>query len=208
MGKIKVRSETTESNTSARPRPVSRASTTSAHTISEPSRTHSRNVSESTGPVHGYPASQYVVGGDGRRVHLGEQQDGLHAANTIDPSLQDAVAAGAVEYSDFFRQAQPNSHQAIFQEKEDSPFARANTEQPQDGFVAVDPQKKKGSSTSIANDQELRRLFHENKHRSLRDIADSVLAEERGPRSEKTKQIFAMIWYASGIYMQTNSLLT
>ena len=54
--------------------------------------------------------------------------------------------------------------------------------------------KKKGSASSIANDQELKRLYQENKTRTLRDVASSVLQEERGPRAEKTKQIFGMIW--------------
>ena len=58
----------------------------------------------------------------------------------------------------------------------------------------VDIRKKKGSASSIANDQELRRLFKENHQRTLKDIAGSVLQNERGPKSEKTKQIFAMNW--------------
>ena len=55
--------------------------------------------------------------------------------------------------------------------------------------------KPKSSNTGQANDQELRRLFQENRHRDLKEVASSVLANERGPKAEKTKQIFAMIWY-------------
>lgn len=57
-----------------------------------------------------------------------------------------------------------------------------------------DGKKKKGSASSIANDIELRRLFRDNQGRSLKDVAAQVLANERGPKSEKTKQIFAMLW--------------
>ena len=64
----------------------------------------------------------------------------------------------------------------------------------QDESGTGDNKKKKGSASSMANDQELRRLYRENKGRSLKEVASQVLANERGPRSEKTKQIFAMLW--------------
>ena len=64
----------------------------------------------------------------------------------------------------------------------------------QDDPTAGEGKKKKGSASSIANDLELRRLFRENQGRSMKDVAAQVLANERGPKSEKTKQIFAMLW--------------
>ena len=69
-----------------------------------------------------------------------------------------------------------------------------NDEQTQDDTGAGETRKKKGSASSIANDNELRKLFAANKDRDLNDVAASVLANERGPKSEKTKQIFAMNW--------------
>ncbi len=69
-----------------------------------------------------------------------------------------------------------------------------NDEQTQDDTGPGETKKKKGSASSIANDQELRKLFRENGHRDLKDVASEVLVHERGPRSEKTKQIFAMNW--------------
>lgn len=69
-----------------------------------------------------------------------------------------------------------------------------NDEQTQDDAGAGEARKKKGSASSIANDNELRKLFAANKDRDLNDVAVSVLANERGPKSEKTKQIFAMNW--------------
>lgn len=67
-------------------------------------------------------------------------------------------------------------------------------EQTQNDAGAGETRKKKGSASSISNDNELRKLFAANKDRDLNDVAASVLANERGPRSEKTKQIFAMNW--------------
>ena len=69
-----------------------------------------------------------------------------------------------------------------------------NDEQTQDDAGVGETRKKKGSASSIANDNELRKLFAANKDRDLNDVAASVLANERGPKSEKTKQIFAMNW--------------
>lgn len=68
-----------------------------------------------------------------------------------------------------------------------------------DDTGTTDGKKKKGSASSIANDLELRKLFRENVGRSLKEVAAQVLSNERGPRSEKNKQIFAMLWYNNPI---------
>lgn len=83
-------------------------------------------------------------------------------------------------------------HPQSFDGKDGSFPITFNDEQTQDDGSG--DRKKKGSASSLANDLELRRLFKENHHRSLKEVASSVLANERGPRSEKTKQIFAMNW--------------
>ncbi|KAI4215016.1 MAG: hypothetical protein LQ351_002330 [Letrouitia transgressa] len=79
--------------------------------------------------------------------------------------------------------------------KENNGFDVGTDDGTKDDTGTGDGKKKKGSASSIANDMELRRLFRENVGRSLKDVAVQVLANERGPRSEKTKQIFAMLWY-------------
>ncbi|KZF22579.1 hypothetical protein L228DRAFT_128965 [Xylona heveae TC161] len=65
---------------------------------------------------------------------------------------------------------------------------------------------KKGSSSSIANDNELRRLHRENKGRSIKEVACEVLANERGPKAEKTKQVFAMLWLDNVCKRSTGSV--
>ena len=60
--------------------------------------------------------------------------------------------------------------------------------------AAPDGRRKKGSASSAANDVELRRLFRENKQKSLPEVAAQVMKDDKGPKSEKTKQIFGMIW--------------
>ena len=61
--------------------------------------------------------------------------------------------------------------------------------------VADGSRRKKGSASSQANDNELRRLFRENQGRELHDVALQIVKDEKGPRSEKAKQIFGMLWY-------------
>lgn len=63
-----------------------------------------------------------------------------------------------------------------------------------DGNGEGDAPKKKGSGASQANDQELRRLFRENENRNLQEVANEVKREEKGPKAEKSKQVFGMLW--------------
>ncbi|KAI9799690.1 MAG: hypothetical protein M1825_004425 [Sarcosagium campestre] len=64
---------------------------------------------------------------------------------------------------------------------------------------------RKGSSTAT-NDLELKRLFRENQHRSLQEIAGQLGAADRGPQSEKTRQIFAMLWLSTTCKKSTGSI--
>ncbi|KAF2841634.1 hypothetical protein M501DRAFT_579670 [Patellaria atrata CBS 101060] len=72
--------------------------------------------------------------------------------------------------------------------------AIANAAMAHPSGAETDDKKKRGSGTSAANDKELRELLHTNQRRSLQDVATEVIAAERSTRSEKTKQLFAMLW--------------
>lgn len=56
--------------------------------------------------------------------------------------------------------------------------------------------KKKRASTSGAatNDKELRQLLNQNEGRDLKDVAAEVIQNDRTSKSEKSKQLFAMLW--------------
>ncbi|WEW56623.1 hypothetical protein PRK78_002071 [Emydomyces testavorans] len=57
------------------------------------------------------------------------------------------------------------------------------------------PRKKRGTSSSIANDNELRRLLRQYDGYTLGQMATEVQKHEgAGGKSEKVKQVFAMIW--------------
>lgn len=50
------------------------------------------------------------------------------------------------------------------------------------------------SRSNTNNDQEMRELFTRNSHRSLQDVATELHGNERGPSSERSRQLFAMLW--------------
>lgn len=56
------------------------------------------------------------------------------------------------------------------------------------------PVSKSSSRTSANNELEMRQLFNANKHRKLQEVASELHGNERGPNSERTRQVFAMLW--------------
>jgi len=58
--------------------------------------------------------------------------------------------------------------------------------------VVVAPTKSKRGSAN--NEIEMRSLFHQNKSRTLHEVAAELHGDERGAQSERARQIFAMIW--------------
>jgi hypothetical protein len=56
--------------------------------------------------------------------------------------------------------------------------------------------RRKGTASTLANDQELRRLLHQHEGKSLKEVAQEVQKTEghSGGKAEKAKQVFAMIW--------------
>jgi hypothetical protein len=55
--------------------------------------------------------------------------------------------------------------------------------------------RKSRGSTGQTNERELKEMLSKNDERSLDDVADEVIANERTSSSEKSKQLFAMLWY-------------
>lgn len=198
---MRRRSNTSGSPTSNRTRPVSRASTTSVNTTDERIAQTPRNAPEDSNValppapidrVEQYTAEEMIS-------RSRQQLTNPHQVFAVDSLLQQNSQRAADANAD----PGPNgildgrfeslSRLQSFQDRESQSFVSVN-DGSQDEAPPLEAKKKKGSASSIANDQELKRLYQENKTRTLRDVADSVLQEERGPRSEKTKQIFAMIW--------------
>lgn len=72
---------------------------------------------------------------------------------------------------------------------------RSSEEQDEAGLVAgTNGAPKKAVKSSAANELEMRQLFNNNKHRTLPEVATELHGNERGPQSERTRQVFAMLW--------------
>ncbi|KAL1840731.1 hypothetical protein VTJ49DRAFT_171 [Mycothermus thermophilus] len=56
------------------------------------------------------------------------------------------------------------------------------------------PGPTKTSRSNANNEMEMRQLFNQNKHRTLEEVAQELLGNDRGPNSERARQIFAMLW--------------
>lgn len=125
----------------------------------------------------------------------------------IDPALGAAVNH-SIAYSQDMSDYRPDTSRrslpaedfgrSFVTDQEDSPMLEGRSDEQDD----VDSQvgtttgpKKKASKSSAANELEMRQLFQTNKHRSLPDVATELHGNERGPQSERTRQVFAMLWY-------------
>ncbi|KAK4105053.1 hypothetical protein N658DRAFT_493161 [Parathielavia hyrcaniae] len=62
-----------------------------------------------------------------------------------------------------------------------------------DSFQGM-PAPKSGPRSNANNEIEMRQLFNCNKHRTLEGVAHELLGNDRGPNSERARQVFAMLW--------------
>ena len=63
---------------------------------------------------------------------------------------------------------------------------------------------KPATRSSANNELEMRQLFSANRHRKLPEVALELHGNERGPNSERTRQVFAMLWYVYIFLAQLN----
>jgi regulatory factor X len=71
---------------------------------------------------------------------------------------------------------------------------RSDEQDDVDSLAGVNGPAKKNSKSSAANELEMRQLFQSNKHKSLPEVAMELHGNERGPQSERQRQVFAMLW--------------
>jgi regulatory factor X len=72
---------------------------------------------------------------------------------------------------------------------------RSDEQDEVDSLAGTSGPAKKASKSSAANELEMRQLFNAHKHRSLPEVATELHGNERGPQSERQRQVFAMLWY-------------
>lgn len=94
------------------------------------------------------------------------------------------------------RQSVPMDHYAPNYGEGDSQVleGRSDEQDEVDSVAGINGPTKKASKSSAANELEMRQLFQTNKHRTLQDVAGELLQNERGPQSERQRQVFAMLW--------------
>jgi regulatory factor X len=83
---------------------------------------------------------------------------------------------------------------ASFTEGDSQMLDREDNEEGDPMAALVGAPKPTGSKSSANNELEMRQLFGANRHRSLQDVASELHGNERGPNSERARQVFAMLW--------------
>ena len=83
---------------------------------------------------------------------------------------------------------------------------RSDEQDDLDSLAGAGGPAKKAIKSSAANELEMRQLFQSNKHRTLPEIATELHGNERGPQSERQRQVFAMLWYVLSISVKSAQL--
>ena len=142
-----------------------------------------------------YAQQQYVTSGpEAALLQYAGTQNGL----SLDPILQQGMHNQQMHagYDQFPQQQSYTSQDTSYmmQNPEYSTSVQIPVGAPAAGLEPED-RRRKNSATTATNDKELRELLARNETRALKDVAQEVIQKERTPQAEKTKQLFAMLWY-------------
>jgi regulatory factor X len=210
----------TAASSKSRPRPISRGSTTSDHSVGPATfnQHHPEQIVEHQSGLymaHTDPSEQRIFqhGPEEMLLQYGQQIAQTQQYN-IDPTLPEGHHNGMRPASQHgypdhnihqftvmqgYPQGMPqygipqepiNAQSRNLEAMENQSPAPDDSENAETGA-----KKKKGAATSMANDAELRRLLQQYQGRSLKEVATEVQRKEGGEgKSEKAKQVFAMLW--------------
>nr|POE65220.1 gpi mannosyltransferase 4 [Quercus suber] len=174
-------------------RPASRASTTSATSQHNDASIFVSRDAKSMSVVEGPEAAllQYQASMDptmqGPQYGMQQRQQGMNYSHV--QSMPHAVMGGSNYHT---RDPASMSQDLSFQQPQQ--YVRTGSVSVQSGAEMGDERRKKGSAVTATNDKELREMLSKNEGRALREVAQDVIAKERTPMAEKTKQLFAMLW--------------
>lgn len=210
--KTRSRSNNTMSG-KIRKRPQSRASTTSMQSAATQSGLEQQFADQPSD----YQNSWYENQGNGQQ-HQTQSFDGMDQQISaedmvmqsasqlqnpreygIDPALETTVNHTMAYHPDGrpanSRHSLPVDGYGTSFAEDDSPLLEGRSDEQDDvDSIAGHAMNKKTSKTSAANELEMRQLFHSNKHRTLPEVASELHGNERGPQSERARQVFAMLW--------------
>jgi regulatory factor X len=126
----------------------------------------------------------------------------MHAGQhfSMDSSMQSSVGGHSMSYAQHAALNHPGlsadsfGASASFTDPDSQMMDRDDNEDG-DSLASIAPNPKPSSNkTSANNELEMRALFQANKSRSLQEVAAELHGNERGPNSERTRQVFAMLW--------------
>ncbi|KAI1816719.1 RFX DNA-binding domain-containing protein [Poronia punctata] len=199
-----------------RRRTQSRASTASIHSIATQPN-HERSLSV---PHHGsfpeqWPTNDHGVVSHSKEMQVGGQQMGSQMPtedmmlrpgphmplNQSFPVPQTMHSGAAVSFS----QQQMLQHSLSVEQYgagggsfTDADSQMMDRDEMEEGDLMEAPrqpgQKPPSNRTSANNELEMRQLYHANRERKLEEVAKELHGNERGPNSERTRQVFAMLW--------------
>ena len=214
---MRARSENVVSRNGRRPR--SRGSTASIHSQQTQDQNVPDGFSQFLPPQHGAGHQNVFAANNPEDIIMRFGPNLSHPVNgaSLDPALSDThqpVMPRAEDFSHHALQGHGISHQALqpeltahglpnvpmsqYQSMYDSGIENHVPEHLLDDnetSEAGGTKRKKGSNSSLANDNELRKLLRQYEGYTLKQMAAEVLKHEgAGGKAEKVKQVFAMIW--------------
>ncbi|KAL2152029.1 hypothetical protein VTH82DRAFT_5213 [Thermothelomyces myriococcoides] len=188
-----------------RKRPRSRGSTASIH-----SATTQANVEQSFAESADVYSSQWLPNGAShpRELPNGSAQmtpEDLLLASQLQASrdfVQDAPMNAPMQNVSFHHHSHSMSRQSLSADSfagntsfaDDSQMLERDVNDDGDSFQRHQAPTKSSSRSNANNELEMRQLFNSNKHRTLEDVAKELLGNDRGPNSERARQVFAMLW--------------
>ncbi|KAM6487046.1 RFX DNA-binding domain-containing protein [Trichoderma sp. SZMC 28011] len=197
----------------ARKRPLSRASTTSIHSAATQSNLDQTAFAEASSLYTGQwiPSEHHGHSKDmGAAPQMSPEDMILQAATHMQSSNHDFSMDGSMgpamthhmqyqQHHNMTRHPLPAEQygaNASFTEGDSQMLDREENEDA-DSMTGAAGAVKTATRSSANNELEMRHLYSANRHRSLQDVARELHGNERGPNSERTRQVFAMLWINS-----------
>ncbi|KAI0157571.1 hypothetical protein GGR57DRAFT_490974 [Xylariaceae sp. FL1272] len=166
------------------------------------------NPSEHHGTMMPMRHQQAMAGGAHRTASpLANEEMMLRAPSHIptpqtfpmDSSMHPAVASSmSFSQSSMMHHGMPadsfNTNASFITDSDSQIMDREDADEADQLAPAPAGQKPGSSRTSANNELEMRQLFQGNKHRRIEEVARELHGNERGPNSERARQVFAMLW--------------
>ncbi|PKS10742.1 hypothetical protein jhhlp_002499 [Lomentospora prolificans] len=193
----------------ARRRPLSRASTASIHSIGtqpniEQSFADSSDVYGAQWGGNMHNAAKALVGTAQMSPEDAILQAASHMQSTgreyqMDPSMDASMAPSvSFQHDGSFVRRDMSASLSMTElggfTDHDSQMLDTKQDDMMESVTQAPIPKSTSSRSSANNEREMQQLFVANKHRSLQDIARELHGNERGPNSERQRQVFAMLW--------------